>query len=81
MVLERNQDYFQDTLTNEYETVNDPTNNELSVIKVSLIKDDTRKEWEKKDDTRKEWEKKETSTIGSSFKTFGKSDLVTEKKN
>ena len=70
MVLERNQDYFQDTLTDEYETVNDHTNNKLSVIKVSLIKDDTRKEWEKK----------ETSTIGSSFKTFGKSDLVTEKR-
>ena len=50
LVLERNQDYFEETLTDEYERVNDPTNNELGVIKVSLIRDNTRKEWEKKRD-------------------------------
>ena len=78
LVRERNQDYFQYNLTDEDETVNNSINNKLR-NKVLFIRDDKRNKQEKKEKYQSIINEDDANTIGFSFKTFGKSDSVTER--
>ena len=78
LVWERNQDYFQYNLTDKDETVNNSINNKLYVIKChssETIRGTNGK--------RKKYQsiinEDDADTIGFCFKTFGKSDSVTER--
>ena len=76
LVRERNRDYFQYTLTDEDETVNDSVNNKLYVIKYhssEMIRGTNGKKKEKYQSIINE---DDAGTIGFSFKTFGKSGFT-----